>query len=189
MRGFVRVVAVSGMLTLAFAAAVVKPALAAEERTSLVIVFKDGHRQSFAIGEIARMDFKVPTVIVYRDGHQEKFSAWEIARIEFGESSGSEMMPGRGHFIGKWEVGEGNGGSTFYITLDADGEARKTLGASHGTWTVVDGEARITWDDGWHDAIRKVGSRHEKRAYEPGKSFDDPPSNVTDARNTQPKPI
>ena len=47
----------------------------------------------------------------------------------------------------------------------------------------------LAWDDGWHDAIRKVGSRHEKRAYEPGKSFDDPPSNVTDARNTQPKPI
>jgi hypothetical protein len=100
----------------------------------------------------------------------------------------SEMSPGRGHFVGKWEVGQGNG-SNFFITLDADGEARKTLGASHGTWTVVDGEARISWSDGWHDSIRKVGTRHEKRAFEPGKSFDDTPTNVTSARNTQPKPI
>jgi hypothetical protein len=188
MRGLIRVVAVSGMLALAFPAAVAKPASAADDRNSVVIVFKDGHRQSFAMGEIVRMDFKAPAVIVYKDGHQEKFSAADIARIEFGDAPASEMMPGRGHFIGKWEVGEGNG-STFYITLEADGEARKTLGASHGSWTLVDGEARITWDDGWHDAIRKVGSKHEKLAYEPGKSFNDAPSNVTDARNTQPKPI
>jgi hypothetical protein len=34
-----------------------------------------------------------------------------------------------------------------------------------------------------------VGSKHEKLAYEPGKSFDDTPTNVTAARNTNPKPI
>jgi hypothetical protein len=164
------------------------PPSPADDRDSVVIVFKDGHRQSFAMAEIARMDFKAPAVIVYKDGHQEKFSPSDIARIEFGTSSMSETMPGRGHYVGKWEVGQGNG-STFFITLDADGEARKTLGASHGTWTLVDGEARISWEDGWHDVIRKVGTRHEKRAYEPGKSFDDPPANVTAARNTQPKPI
>src|SRR5580704_14507875 len=99
------------------------------------------------------------------------------------------MTPGRAHFIGKWEVGEGNNSGTFFITLDADGEARKTLGSSHGTWTLVDGEARISWEDGWHDVIRKVGTRHEKLAYEPGRSFGDSPSNVTAARNTEPRPI
>ena len=74
-------------------------------------------------------------------------------------------------------------------TLDPDGGARKSIGATHGTWTLVDNEARITWDDGWHDAIRKVGTRHEKVAFQPGKSFDDPPSNVTAARSTEPKSI
>jgi hypothetical protein len=54
---------------------------------------------------------------------------------------------------------------------------------------MADGEARISWDDGWHDAIRKVGTKHEKVAYEPGKSFSDTPSNVTTARNTEPRPI
>ena len=191
MRSLTGGVALSGLLVLLFAVAdaMARPASGpADDRNSVVIVFKDGHRQSFSAAEIARMDFKAPAVIVYKDGHQEKFSPSEIARIEFGSSSLSEMMPGRGHYVGKWEVGQGNG-DTFFITLDADGEARKTLGTSHGSWTVVDGEARISWDDGWHDAIRKVGTRHEKLAYEPGKSFDDAPTNVTAARNTQPKPI
>jgi len=47
----------------------------------------------------------------------------------------------------------------------------------------VDNEARISWDDGWHDAIRKVGSRYEKVAFSPGKSFTSDPDNVTKAEN------
>ena len=120
----------------------------------------------------------------------------DVDRIEFksspamAKSSPPAASPSRKHFIGKWEVGEGNGmGATFFITLEENGEARKSIGASHGTWEMVNGEARISWDDGWHDAIRKVGMKHEKFAYEPGKSFDDDPSNVTDARNTSPTPI
>ena len=189
MRGFIRIVGISSILAIGVAGAFARPANPpADDRTSIVIVFRDGHRQSYAMAEIARLDFKAPAVIVYKDGRQEKVSQSDIARIEFGEPSTTEMSPGRGHFAGKWEVGQGNG-STFFIILDTDGTARKTIGAAHGTWTVVDGEARISWDDGWHDAIRKVGSRHEKRAFEPGKSFNDEPTNVTAARNTQPKPI
>jgi hypothetical protein len=74
------------------------------------------------------------------------------------------------------------------VTLKENDEATKSIGAAHGTWVYVDGEARITWDDGWHDAIRKVGSKHEKFAYAPGKSFSDNPTNVTEARNTSPQP-
>lgn len=184
-----KVLGVSGIVLVAIAGLVGSAtASAADDRNSVVIVFKDGHRQSFAMAEVSRIDFNAPSLIVYRDGRQEKISTSDIARIEFGGSSVSEMMPGRGHFVGKWEVGQGNG-ENFFITLDADGEAKKTLGAPHGTWTLVDGEARISWEDGWHDVIRKVGTKHEKRAYEPGKSFEDEPNNVTSARNTQPKPI
>jgi hypothetical protein len=158
-----------------------------EDHGSIVIIFKDGHQQSVTVADITRIDFKTPVVIVFKDGHQQNIPSTDVARIEF-ETAGSASAISRKHFLGKWEVGEGNG-STFYITLESDGEARKSIGASHGTWSVVDGEARISWDDGWHDAIRKVGSKHEKFAYGPGKSFDDKPSNVTDARNTQAKPI
>jgi hypothetical protein len=152
-----------------------------------VIVYKDGHRQTLAAGQVARIDLKPAPTILYKDGHREKLRA-EIDHIEFSESAASVAIPGRAHYIGKWEVGEGNG-SHFFITLEADGNARKSIGATHGTWTVVDGEARVAWDDGWHDVIRKRGTKHEKVAFEPGKSFEDAPSNVTDARNTQPKPI
>lgn len=189
MRSLIRVVGFSGVVLLASAAAVASPDPSlAEDRGSVVIVFKDGHRQSLATAEIARLDFKSPSVIVYKDGHQEKLPAADIARIEFETSELGAMTPSRGHFIGKWEVGQGNG-DNFFITLEADGDAKKSIGPAHGTWTLVDGEARITWDDGWHDVIRKVGTKHEKLAYEPGKSFDDQPSNVTTARNTQAKPI
>ena len=174
------------MFLLSFGLGVATAAPSPEDRGSMVLVFKDGHRQSFATGEILRINLKAPATIEYRDGHRERVSA-DIDHIEF-EAVESAMLPGRSHFVGKWEVGQGNG-DTFFITLDADGEARKTLGTSHGSWTVVDGEARISWEDGWHDVIRKVGTKHEKRAYEPGKSFEDPPTNVTAARNTQPKPI
>ena len=187
MRGLIRVVAVSGILLFTVAGVVANPAASpADDRDSIVIVYKDGHRQSLVSAEISRIDLKAPAVIVYKDGHREKVTT-EIERIEFGPPE-MAMTPGRRHFVGKWEVGEGNGGH-FFITLDEDGTARKTLGSSHGTWTLVDGEARISWEDGWHDVIRKVGSKHEKVAFEPGKSFDDTPSNVTTARNTQPRPI
>jgi hypothetical protein len=189
MRGLIRIAGISGIMVLAFAAAAARPAPSpADDHGSIVVVFKDGHRQSFAMAEIASIDFKAPGVVVYKDGHKEKIPAADIGRIEFDSSALGAMMPGRAHFVGKWEVGEGNGGR-FFITLEADGKARKSIGLPHGTWTLVDGEARISWDDGWHDAIRKVGSKHEKFAFEPGKSFEDTPSNVTAARNTQPKPI
>jgi hypothetical protein len=183
MRHAGRMLRISAVMLAAVSALV---AAHADDQKSIEIVFKDGHRQSLAMAEIARIDFKTPVMIVFKDGRQQNVPASEIARIDFGAANGP--TPSRAHFEGKWEVGEGNG-NNFYITLEENGEARKSLGASHGTWSVVDGEARISWDDGWHDAIRKVGTKHEKLAFEPGKSFDDKPSNVTPARNTQPKPI
>lgn len=178
-----RLIGLTALVLLAVCAATA----AADDRSSIVIVFKDGHHQSFAMTEITRIDFKAPAVF-FRDGHQEKIAAADIDRIEFGSSAVSAAGPGRAHFIGKWEAGDGNG-HNFYITLEADGTARKSIGPAHGTWTLVDSEARINWDDGWRDVICKVGAQHEKRAYASGKSFDDKPSNVTTARKTQSEPI
>src|SRR5258708_3542166 len=117
-------------------------------------------------------------VIVFKDGRQQTYSMADIERIEFKTPTSTGAITGGNSFLGKWRVGEGNGGS-FYISLNRDGTASKTIGASHGTWTIVDNEARISWDDGWHDGIRKVGNEYEKRAFEPGKSFTDQPENVT----------
>jgi len=157
------------------------------EPMSLAIIFNDGHRQNIALDEVSRIEFKSAPVVVFKDGHQQSMT--NVARMEF--SSQMKDLPfGRNRFVGKWEVGVGAfGAGHFFITLEPNGEARKTLGSSHGTWAVIDGEARINWDDGWHDAIRKVGSKYEKRAYEHGKTFSDEPSNVTDAKNTTAEPI
>ena len=187
MRGLIRSVGIFAIFLFAFAAVVATQTASADDRDSVVITYKDGHHQSLSPGEIARIDLKAPASIVYKDGHREKISA-DIERIEFSDSDISAMTPSRSHFFGKWEVGEGNG-SNFYIVLEENGNAKKSIGATHGTWTLVDGEARIAWDDGWHDVIRKVGGKHEKLAFEPGKSLSDSPSNVTAARNTQAKPI
>lgn len=185
MHKLMKAVCLSVILVLATASAWANGASGSEE--SVVIVYADGHRQNLDLAQIASIELKNPVTIVFKDGRKQSLSAADGARIEF-ETSSVAPVPGRYHFVGKWEVGEGNG-SNFYIRLNEDAEAHKTLGASHGTWTVVNGEARISWDDGWHDAIKKVGTKHEKLAFEPGKSFDDPPSNVTAARNTEPKPI
>jgi len=159
-------------------------AIAADD--SVVIVYKNGHRQTVASTQIARIDLKAPPTIVYKNGRQERIQA-AIERIEFGEAH-EAALPGRAHYIGKWDVGDGAGGK-FHITLDSDGDARKSIGSTHGTWTLVDGEAHIAWDDGWHDIIRKKGSKHEKLAFEPGKGFEGTPSNVAEAQNTEKKSI
>ncbi len=157
-------------------------------RRSVTVVFEDGHRQSFPLADVARIEFKDPAEIVFKDGHRQSLPLSEAARIEFGTSAVSASPFGRNHFLGKWKVGIGTGGH-FYITLKSDGEARKTLGSGRGTWTVVDGEARISWDDGWHDVIRRAGTGHEKAAFEPGKTFSDEPSNVADATRVDAEPI
>ena len=133
---------------------------------TMVIVFKDGHRQAINLADIERVEYP----------------AGEVADT-FGGSG-----PSRGRFIGKWEAGDGMG-STFTITLREDGDAMRSIGNVHGHWVYVDGEAHITWDDGAEDAIRRVGSRYQKFAYKAGKSFSDNPDNVTNARNTTQKPI
>jgi hypothetical protein len=136
-------------------------------------------------------------VIVFKDGHRQTFNLADVARLEFSGSGGlpigdaAPTTPGalpRGHFLGKWEVGDGAGGK-FYITLDADGGAWRSLHREHGRWSYVNGEARVTWDDGAMDAIRRVGGKDQKFAYHAGKTFTDEPDNVTDAHNTNPRPI
>jgi len=156
---------------------------------SITVVFKDGHQKSFSVPDGSRIEFKNDTMLVSHDGRQESIPVSDILRMDF-DSAGSKLPPlGRNHFVGKWEFGEGQGMGTFFVTLDADGQAHKSIGAPHGTWALVDGEARIKWDDGWRDIIRKVGSKHEKFAYEPGKSLTDEPSNVAHAKSLNSEPM
>jgi len=169
MRKIVAVAGLALMLCLAVPGAFSSPPPASKGAPgTIVIVFKDGRRQAFNLSDIARVEFPV---------------AADAAAVT---GPASSLLPR--HFQGKWEVGDGNG-NNFYITLEENGDAKRSLGDVHGRWVYVDGEARITWDDGAQDAIRKIGSRYQKRAFAAGKSFTDAPDNVAPARNTTPHPI
>ena len=167
------VAGVSALLLLAVQSGMAKAPAPAKNGT-IVIVFRDGHRQTFSLSDIERVEFPSGAV-----------TAGETGSIGSGSTQGE---PPRGRFVGKWEVGDGMG-NNFYITLNADGSAYRTLGEVHGRWEFVNGGAQISWNDGAMDAIRKVGSRFEKSAYAMGKKFTDEPDNVTAARNTSPRPI
>ena len=134
-------------------------------------------------------------VLVFKDGHRQTFNLADISRIEFpGGGAVADMgptpagAPPRGHFLGNWEVGDGNGG-TFTIRLNDDGSAWRSLRRVHGRWAYVNGEARVTWDDGAQDCLRRVGGEDKKFAYRAGKLFTDEPDNVTDAKNTNRGPV
>jgi hypothetical protein len=137
----------------------------------------------------ASKDTSGAIVIVFKDGHRQSFNLTDIDRVEFAggastASADSYRVPSRGRFIGKWECGDGSG-KNFYITLNENGTAYRSIGDVNGRWEYVDGEARVTWEDGRKDAIRKSGPQYFKFAYSAGKSFTDDPDNVAHARNTQ----
>lgn len=173
--------------TILFLLAVVAASFAQSGPDSVTVIYKDGHQRTISLVDVSRIEFKDGAIVFVRAGHPESINISEIEHVDL--NGNKVFTPGRNHFVGKWEVGVGVGGGKFFITLEPDGQARKTLGTPNGTWTLVNGEARISWDDGWHDIIRKVGEKHQKCAFEPGKSFDDQPSNVSEATNTTAQPI
>ncbi len=160
---------------------------AQDSAKTLTIIYKDGHQKSFTIPNGSRIDFNGGSMMVSHGKDVETIRVADVARIDF--NAGRSGGFGMNHFVGKWEFGTGVGNQTFFVTLDRDGHAHKSIGSTNGTWTVVDGEARIKWDDGWTDVIRKVGDKHKKFAYAEGRSLDDEPSNVTDAKTLNSEPI
>lgn len=151
---------------------------------------------AFALpGAFGQTDSKANTlVIVYKDGHRQSINLGSVQRLEFPGAVPAGLIstpgPSRARFLGKWEVGEGNG-DNFTITLREDGQALRTMNAidhEHGTWQYVNGEAQVTWDDGWQDCLRKVDTQFKKYAYSQGKTFHDEPDNVTNARNLTQNP-
>lgn len=139
----------------------------------------------------AAADNAPAVVITFKDGHQQSFPVADIARIEFknaGKSAATSIdLPTRHHFVGKWRVGDQQG-HKYMFTLLENGQATNDVDSGgHGTWTYVNGEAHISWDNGWHDVLRKVDMKYMKFAFSPGVSTEDNPSNVGEAhKDTEP---
>src|SRR5260370_40091622 len=51
-----------------------------DARGLLVVVFKDGHSQSFSLADIVRIEFSAPARIVFRDGHQQSLALNDTSR-------------------------------------------------------------------------------------------------------------
>jgi len=170
MRKFIGIAGLGALLLLAVAPGSAAATSSKSNPGTIVIVFKDGHRQTFNLSDIERVEFPAP------------------AHVAEEAAPSNPQAPPRGHYIGRWECGDG-AGSTFYIDLKENGDALRSIGDVRGHWEYVNGEAHVTWDDGAKDALRKVGSHYEKSAYEARKSFADHPANVTNARLMNPKPI
>jgi len=171
MRTILRFAGLAALLCLAVPTCFAKTPTAAKSGAgAIVIVFKDGHRQSINLADIVRIEFPTSADVVAESG------------------SVNPALPSRNRYLGKWEVGDGEG-NNFYITLRENGDAVRSLGDVRGHWDYVEGEARVTWDDGAQDAIRKTGTIYQKFAYRKGKSFTDTPDNVAGARNTNSHPI
>lgn len=129
--------------------------------------------------------------VILRDGHRQTFPLTSVDRIELTGSVPANLVhypgPSRARFLGKWEVGEGNG-ENFTITLNDDGTAFRSLGDQRGSWQYVNGEAQIRWNDGSNDCIRKVGAWYKKFYYHEDQAFSGSPENVTNARNLTQNP-
>ena len=63
-------------------------------------------------------------------------------------------------FVGTWNIGEPHppGGRPFVMTLNADFTARKShVPNSRGKWSIVNGEVRVIWSEGWRDIGVRIG--------------------------------
>lgn len=73
-------------------------------------------------------------------------------------------------FIGVWDCGD------VVITLDADYSARKNRHNPLGSWRFVNGEARIDWDDGVRNVLRRDGQGFRKLTWPAGAGTNSPPT-------------
>jgi hypothetical protein len=86
-------------------------------------------------------------------------------------------------FLGRWQCGHGTGGTgEFIMTLNRDGTVHKShVPAVSGTWSCVQGAARIHTSDMWRDILRRTPEGVIKFAYneEPGVLPDSRPTNYS----------
>ena len=133
MRALTRATGISGIVLLACALASSAPA---DDHASIVITYKDGHHQTLATAEIARIDLKA-AAIIYKDGHREKFA--EIDRIEFGES-GLGARPARTQSLRRQMASRrGQRSDTSTSLLNPAAKPRSPLAKStaRGRWSMA----------------------------------------------------
>lgn len=91
-------------------------------------------------------------------------------------------------FVGRWRIINNEGKTASYFTLTPSLTATKSHAPSQkGTWEVYHGEARIVWSGGWRDILRPQNEFVLKIAFQPGRNWDDSPTNIERAVKVQQK--
>jgi hypothetical protein len=86
-------------------------------------------------------------------------------------------------FSGAWVLADTNK-DPFEIQLSEDGAASGTHGKDmkYGTWEEKDSNAIIYWRTGWITVITKEGDQYIKKAFKPGDTINDKPTNTSSAK-------
>lgn len=86
-------------------------------------------------------------------------------------------------YSGSWVLADTNK-DPFEIQLSEDGAASGTHGKDmkYGSWEEKDGKAIISWDTGWITVISREGDQYIKKAFKPGVSITDKPTNTSLAK-------
>ncbi len=77
-------------------------------------------------------------------------------------------------FVGQWVIGRDASDRSNTITLRDDSTAIR-LRNGMGTWEVVNGEAHITWPNGWRNILRCERGGVRSYTLHAGATFDNPP--------------
>jgi len=86
-------------------------------------------------------------------------------------------------YSGAWVLADTNK-DPFEIQLSEDGAASGTHGKDmkYGNWEEKDGQAIIKWGTNWITVITKEGDQYIKKAFKPGLSITDKPTNTSSAK-------
>ena len=94
--------ALLGIVLVASAIECLGQAASGDVHGSLLVVMKDGRRQTIPLSEITKIEFKDADIVVFTDGGQKSFRLSETQNFEFDTSASKSFAPGRKHFVGKW---------------------------------------------------------------------------------------
>jgi hypothetical protein len=109
----------------------------------------------------------------YKPSPEEKKAADQRAADVAAEKKALDALPEAAkQFVGRWTVLTTDGKPSSYLNLGATYKAsREHVSGDAGKWEFVGGEARITYDNGWHSVIRpnkNKASAWQIASYSPG---------------------
>lgn len=95
----------------------------------------------------------------------------------------------QGRFIGLWRLTPEPTGEYLYVQLHSDGSARNSLLSAIGKWELWKGGALCSWPGGWRDWLSVRDDVAVHRAWPPGSSLADDPSDFSVALRVGEKPF